>query len=139
MARFPQAKISFDSTSITYYPDALDGFAVRLIVWEDGDRERYHVYYAGSRQEEESRERSILTFGFGLTNWCHVWEFSRGGEAYRWITHLNGPVIGWRPYWETCQFSSGFWRFWQRRKIQCLQNRLIDLDSGPPSACSVAR
>jgi hypothetical protein len=134
MSRFPQAEIDHGDSWITYYPASPDGFVVRLVVTMQAAQERFLVYYGGSRQEEQGRDGSIIDFGFGLSNGCRLREFSRNGEAYRWITDIDSFVKGWSPYWETYRFSGAFWRFWQRRSVQCLQNQLIDLDAGPAAA-----
>jgi len=88
MDRFPGARIEYDASSITYFPDTPDGFAVRLVVLEQG-RELYSVYYNGSHEEFTHRSSAILAFGFGLSTGCRLRQYSRNNESYRWIVDLQ--------------------------------------------------
>src|SRR5262245_61109129 len=70
MARFPDARVEHDTSSITYLPSASDGFIVRLAVEESNGWERYTVYYNGSHEKFTHRGAAIRAFGFGLSTGC---------------------------------------------------------------------
>jgi hypothetical protein len=130
MSYFPNARVEQDATSITYFPDNADGFVVRLVVLHESMAgEWYSVYYNGSHEEFSDRGSAILTFGFGLSTECRVREYSRSGEAYRWVVDIWDSVR-WKPDWEIVRFSPALWRAWRRPTVRFLQNLLIDLDAG---------
>jgi len=127
MGKFPGARVEHDASSITYFPDSSNGFAVRLVVLTKGAG--YSVFYNGSHEEFAQRASAILAFGFGLSTGCRVREFTRGGESYRWIVDVWDHAR-WKPDWEIIRFSAVFWQFWRTPMVRCLQNRLIDLSPG---------
>ena len=131
LARFPDARIEFDDSSITCFPSSPNGFAVRLAVHPGITQEWYSIHYNGSHEEFDNRHTAILTFALGLSSGCRLREYSRMGSAYRWVVDLwEEDKQRWKPDWEIVRFTRPFWLFWRRSTMRCLQNRLIDLDSG---------
>ena len=141
MGKFPEARVEYDASSITYYPDSTDGFVVRLTVLKNApDKESYSVFYNGLHEEFDRRSSAILAFGFGLSTGCRLREFVRAGEPYRWIVDLKDDQrLRWKPDWEILRFSTAFWQFWHSPTIRCLQNTLIDISSedGPNGKAGV--
>ena len=135
MNRYPHAVVEYDGVSATYYPASPEGFIVRLHVAQVQDAGRYLVFYGGSCQEEEDRRGSVLNFGFGLSNGCRLRQFSRDRRVYRWVTEIDG-WNGWKPYWETFDFTGPFWEVWKKPKVVCLQNDLIDLSASGGACCA---
>ena len=127
MARYPTARVHHDESSIAYYPDSPDGFTVRLRVLQE--QRVFSVFYSGSHEEFTTETDAILAFGYGLSTGCRLREYSRRGEAYRWIVEIWDP-LGWRPDWEIIRFSGVSAKLWSRPKVRLLQNRLIDVDGG---------
>lgn len=129
MYRFPAAHVEQSVNSIAYFPDARDGFIVRLLVLNQRkDGALYSVFYDEVGEQFTDKSSAILAFGWGLSTRCRVRVFSRGGSAYRWVVDLSNAEQ-WNPARETLRLSRGFWQFWRRSAVRCLQNRLIDLDT----------
>jgi hypothetical protein len=105
---------------------------VGLQVIKDDTREYYSVYCGGSHEEFTSRTAAVMSFGFGLSNGCRLKEYSREGQAYRWIVEIwDVSERTWKPDWDYIHWSSVLRQFWFAPvpEIRYLQNRLIDLDS----------
>jgi hypothetical protein len=131
MGKFPLARVEHDASSITYFPNTSNGFVVRLVVLGKGsNNEGYSVYYNGSHEEFSERESAILAFGFGLSTDRRVREFTRGGKPYRWVVDV-WHCGRWRPAWEEFRLCAVLWQFWRTSMVRRLQNRLIDLSTGP--------
>jgi hypothetical protein len=131
MGKFPSARVQHDASSITYFPDTSNGFVVRLeVLKQRPNKEGYSVYYNDSHEEFAQRASAIFAFGFGLSNDCRVREFSRGGEPYRWVIDIWDDVR-WQPGWDKFRLCEVLWQFWRPSIVRYLQNRLIDLSTGP--------
>jgi hypothetical protein len=129
LEKFQNARFEYDSSSITYLPNSADGFAIRLIVEQTNTGARYCVFYSGCRQEFLNWKDAMMEFGFGLSTWCRLREYSRRGQPYRWVMEIRDDARR-KPWWETIRWSAPFWQLWHRPHMRLLQNRLIDLDDG---------
>lgn len=132
LAKYPSARFENDHSSVTYLPEAEDGFTVRLVVKQTRIGAKYTVFYNGCHEEFSTWQRATEIFAFGLSNGCRLHEYSRHGKPYRWIGEVQQEDNTWRPDWETIAWSAPFWQFWHRPQIRYLQNRLIDLNRKPP-------
>jgi hypothetical protein len=130
LARYPEARVKRDFSSISCLPSYPDGFAVTLRVARNQGRESYSIFYKDSHVETTLRKAAVIEFGFGLSNGCRVKEYLRGAKAYRGSVEIwDSCERQWRPDREFIPWSSALWQFWRKPAIRYLQNRLIDLNS----------
>jgi hypothetical protein len=125
LAKFPGARFETDSSSITFFPDANDGFMVRLVVKQTPIGAKYVVFYNGCHEEFTEWREAMETFGFGLSTGCRLREYSRYGRPYRWVVEVQHEDNIWRPNWEITAWAGPFWHFWRRPQVRLLQNHLI--------------
>jgi hypothetical protein len=125
LAKFPGARFESDSSSITFFPDANDGFMVRLVVKQTPIGAKYAVFYNGCHEEFTEWREAMENFAFGLSTGCRLWEYSRYGRPYRWVVEVQHEDNIWRPNWEITAWAAPFWQFWRRPQVRLLQNHLI--------------
>jgi len=129
LAKYPQARIEHDTSSITWYPTDPEGFLVRLTVECRSGGERYAVYYNGSREDFTHRGAAVQAFGFGLSTGCRLREYLRAGRAVRWIVEAWSPRRQrWEADWDFVRVLRALAFSWRRLTVRHLQNRIIDLD-----------
>jgi len=137
LARYPEARVKRDLSSISCLPSYPDGFVVTLRVARNRGVEGYSVFYKDSHVETTARKAAVIEFGFGLSNGCRLKEYLRRGKAYRSTVEIWDIHEGrWKPDWEFIPWSSALWQFWHKPTFRHLQNRLIDLDSDDLSAAA---
>jgi hypothetical protein len=130
LARYPEARVKRDLSSISYLPSYSDGYVVTLRVARKRGVECYSVFYKNSHVETTARKAAVVEFGFALSNGCRLKEYLKRGEAYRSTVEIwDIEERRWKPDWEFIPWSNALWKFWDRPTIRYLQNRLIDLDS----------
>jgi hypothetical protein len=128
LARYPEAPVEHDDSSVTYRPPGPDGFVVRLTVERFPGGERYVVHYNGSHEQFYHRGTAMKAFGFGLSTGCRLREYSRSGRAYRWVVEVwDWQKHRWDADWDVVRWFTSLVQFWRRPSIRFLQNRLIDL------------
>ncbi len=131
MARFPDARVEHDASSITYFPSASDGFVVRMTVERQDGSEQYTVWYNGSHEEFTHREAAVQAFGFGLSTGCRLREYVLSGRPFRWVVDAWSPQRQrWEADWDIVRWLLALALFWRRPTKRYLQNRLIDLADG---------
>src|SRR5690349_7047830 len=115
MARFPQARVEHNASSITYFPSDPEGFVVRLTVEEERGLERYTVWYNGSHEEFSHSGAAIRAFGFGLSTGCRLREYSLSGRPFRWVVDAWSPERQrWEADWDIVRWLSAFVTVWRR-------------------------
>lgn len=131
LGKYAQVRLEKDDSSITYRPTTPDGFMVRLAVEQHSGKERYLVYYNGSREDFTHRGSAIRAFAFGLSTGCRLREYSRGGTAVRWVVEAWSPRRHrWEPDWDVVRWVHALLLSWRRGTVRYLQNRIIDLEGG---------
>jgi hypothetical protein len=129
LAKYPQARVEYEASAVICYPLDPNGFVVRLTVESRSGRERYAVYYNGSREDFTHRGAAIQAFAFGLSTGCRLREHLRGGRPVRWVVETWSPRKGrWEADWDFVKWLRSAIFFWSRLSVRHLQNRLIDLD-----------
>jgi hypothetical protein len=130
LARYPEARVKRDLSSISCLPSNPGGFMVTLRVARISGIECYSVFYKDSQVETTARKAAVIEFGFALSNGSRLKEYLRRGTVYRSTVEIWDIYEGrWKPDREFIRWSSALWQFWYRPTIRYLQNRLIDLDS----------
>lgn len=129
LARFPEARVRRDATSISCLPSDRDGFRVCLKVGVKAGKPVYSVFYNGAREDFSVRNEAVVTFGFGLSNGCRLKEYMKRGAAYRWVVELRGSESErWTPHLDYDRGPDSLRWFFSKPVVLCLQNHLIDLD-----------
>ena len=135
LAKFPQARVEFDESSVTVWPNSPDGFTVCLTIQSCGASEHYRIWYNGSHEEIAHYPKAAINlFAFGLSTGCRLREYWRAGRAYRWVVETWNPHRNrWEPDWDVVRWFSALLLFWRQPTVRYLQNRLIDLDAENPT------
>jgi hypothetical protein len=117
LGKYPDAKLKLKDNSITFFPDAEDGFKVGLAVQQN----RFFVSFDGWHEEFEDESEAVKCFEFGLSEDCRLRVLQRGRMQYRWL--LQSRVEN---EWKSdSEIGLIFFPFWLRKKERYLQNHLI--------------
>jgi hypothetical protein len=118
LKRNPQVRHEFRADAIRALAPDSSGYEVALLMHA---QDYYTVYLATWRMEFTDQNSAIGTFLAGLSECYRLKVASRGNLDYRWtIQYREGD--GWRNGSTVGLFR---YKFWRRRQIRYLQNRLL--------------
>ncbi len=133
--RYPEAKVSRDSTSIRFHPPTDDGYEVELTVIRE---DCFQVRYSGCSQYFRKPDQAIACFGLGLSRVRRVREYSFFRTPCYWeIQEWDRPKIKWEGVWS--EWRGIGWILshvpWTSPRIR--HNSLVDVDEagGAGMAC----
>ena len=121
LKRWPQLPCETGDGWLSVHSEHGDGFSVSFAV-TDGE---YVVSFDGWHEHFTDVDDALKCFVFGLTDAARPKVFSRGGVDYKGILEHreNGK------WTEESTTGRLFFPFWGRRRVRCLQNRIIDVQS----------
>jgi len=115
--KYPNLKTEYGDNYAIVYPADENGFKVRL---DAGDTE-YTVSYSGWHDHFEDPDEALNCFGFGLSDNCRLKVYLHGDSEYKWkVEYLKN-----RKWHKDSETGVLFFKFWQKKKIVYLQNKLV--------------
>jgi hypothetical protein len=120
LKRNPQVRYEFRADAIRALAPDPSGYEVALLMHNEG---YFTVYFATWHMEFTDANSAIGTFLGGLSECYRLKVSSRGNVDYRWTIEYREPD-GWR---SGSTVGLVRYKFWRRRHIRYLQNRLLPL------------
>lgn len=119
LENYPDCDYELNDSSIILKPVDKDGFTVSLTV---NRHNNYTVAYDYWHEEFENEDEALNCFAFGLSSECRLKITKRGNRAYKWTVEYKDS-----DNWKTDSTTGLFnFVFWKRKKIEYLQNDLIN-------------
>jgi hypothetical protein len=123
LTKYPQARSESGANSITVLPADDKGFPVSFAVAGS----EYVVSFSGWHEHFTDANEALNCFAFGLSEDCRLKVYKRGNLEHRWTveSRSNGNWV------EDSTTGLLFFPFWQRPRVEHLQNRLLPTNSTP--------
>jgi hypothetical protein len=123
LAQYPAVSFTKKGdTKLEIYPRDEDGFPIYIQLDQRENTLHFGSFHWHYDTTEEETHDLLDQLWLGLTGLARVKEFTRQGNAYKWVLEVQDQAGTWQPYGTMGTFS---FAFWIKPQVRYLRNELL--------------